>query len=309
MKPRRTPPFFFSNRSLYSARNAIAADMSTSLKVVSIAAVFCASFNRWAIVRRSLVMRTRSSRGSSACGARAAGAGAGAGAGRARNSSTSPLVTRPSLPEPLASADGLTPRSSIILAAAGRGACAWGTWGGGVAGRNNGPGGSGGVCTPGSLVVALAGAGASAAADGAGAAGEGEAAACLGAGGAGSAGLTEAATITPGCALAAAAPFASSIWPSRAPTSTSPPSSTSKAPITPAAGALTSTVTLSVSSSTSGSSAATAWPGCFSHRAIVALVTLSPSVGTRISADIAWIPCLCGLGGTGPGPGNLQRVR
>ena len=37
-------------------------DMSTSLKVVSMAAAFCASLRRRAIVWRSLVMRTRSSR-------------------------------------------------------------------------------------------------------------------------------------------------------------------------------------------------------------------------------------------------------
>ncbi len=51
-------------------------------------------------------------------------------------------------------------------------------------------------------------------------------------------------------------------------------------------GAFTSTVTLSVSSSTSGSSAATASPAFFSQRATVAVVTLSPSVGTLMSAGI-----------------------
>ena len=63
-------------------------DMSTSLKVVSMAAVFCASFNRRAMVWRSLVSRTRSSReaSSGAEGARTetgAGCGAGVGAGAA----------------------------------------------------------------------------------------------------------------------------------------------------------------------------------------------------------------------------------
>jgi hypothetical protein len=53
---------------------------------------------------------------------------------------------------------------------------------------------------------------------------------------------------------------------------------------TPAAGAGTSIVTLSVSSSTSGSSTATASPGCLNHLPMVASVTDSPSVGTRISA-------------------------
>ena len=57
-------------------------------------------------------------------------------------------------------------------------------------------------------------------------------------------------------------------------------------PITPACGAGTSSVTLSVSSSTTGSSRSTRSPGCFSHFATVASVTDSPSVGTRISTAI-----------------------
>src|SRR5262249_670126 len=52
---------------------------------------------------------------------------------------------------------------------------------------------------------------------------------------------------------------------------------------TPEAGAGTSIVTLSVSSSTSGSSAATASPACLNHLPTVASVTDSPSAGTRIS--------------------------
>ena len=52
---------------------------------------------------------------------------------------------------------------------------------------------------------------------------------------------------------------------------------------TPAAGAGTSSVTLSVSSSTSGSSTATASPAFLNHLPMVASVTDSPSVGTRIS--------------------------
>src|SRR5437899_11759124 len=55
-------------------------------------------------------------------------------------------------------------------------------------------------------------------------------------------------------------------------------------PSTPAAGAGTSIVTLSVSSSTSGSSTATGSPGFLNHLPMVASVTDSPSVGTRISA-------------------------
>jgi len=42
-------------------------------------------------------------------------------------------------------------------------------------------------------------------------------------------------------------------------------------------------VTLSVSNSTSGSSAATLSPAFFSQRATVAVVTLSPRVGTLMS--------------------------
>src|SRR5262249_8477124 len=49
------------------------------------------------------------------------------------------------------------------------------------------------------------------------------------------------------------------------------------------AGAGTSIVTLSVSSSTSGSSTATASPAFLNHLPMVASVTDSPSVGTRMS--------------------------
>ena len=42
--------------------------MSTSLKVVSIAAVFCTSFSRRAMVWRSRVIFTRSSRAASSAG-------------------------------------------------------------------------------------------------------------------------------------------------------------------------------------------------------------------------------------------------
>jgi hypothetical protein len=68
--------------------------MSTSLKVVSIAAVFWASFRRRAIVWRSLVMRTRSSREASSVGdgARIA-TGTGAMTGAANAARTSPLST------------------------------------------------------------------------------------------------------------------------------------------------------------------------------------------------------------------------
>src|SRR5258707_1232443 len=61
MKPSRAP-CFFSKSSFRRSRSAMTLVMSTSLKVVSMAAVFCASFRRLAMVRRSRVMRTRSSR-------------------------------------------------------------------------------------------------------------------------------------------------------------------------------------------------------------------------------------------------------
>ena len=85
MKPSFTP-CFFSNRSLYWLRRLISGCMSTSLKVVSMAAVFWASFRRRAMVWRSLVILTRSSRAASLTGdgARTAtGAGAAAAGGLA----------------------------------------------------------------------------------------------------------------------------------------------------------------------------------------------------------------------------------
>src|SRR5688500_7812631 len=92
--------------------------MSTSLKVVRIAALFCASLSRVAIVLRNRVIRTRSSRrspvgagGGGGGGAAVAGAGGGAaadGGGGGGEASwalaaarTSSLVSRPSLPVPL----------------------------------------------------------------------------------------------------------------------------------------------------------------------------------------------------------------
>ena len=73
------------------------------------------------------------------------------------------------------------------------------------------------------------------------------------------------------------------------------------AAITPAAGAGTSSVTLSVSSSTSGSSPATVSPTFLNHWPTVASVTDSPRVGTRISVAIVFLSSvlparLCGEG-------------
>jgi hypothetical protein len=88
-----------------------------------------------------------------------------------------------------------------------------------------------------------------------------------------------------GAGAAAAAPFVS-IRAITAPTATLAPSATNCSPITPADGAFTSTATLSVSRLASGSSAATASPGCFSHWPSVAWVMDSPSVGTVTSVDM-----------------------
>ena len=100
-----------------------------------------------------------------------------------------------------------------------------------------------------------------------------------GAGFGGSLGLAAATSV----ATLAAASAPSLIWPSSAPTATVSPSLAEISDKTPAAGAGTSSVTLSVSNSTTGSSTATASPGCLNHLPTVASVTDSPRVGTRMS--------------------------
>src|SRR5688500_14402936 len=120
MKPSRAP-CFFSKASFGRWRSAITLVLSTSLKVVSMAAVFCASLSRLAMGRRRRVVRTRSSRSARARGpAGAAGLAAGAaGAGiDERAAITSALVARPSLPVGWI-ADGATPVSSTSLRVAG----------------------------------------------------------------------------------------------------------------------------------------------------------------------------------------------
>src|SRR3984957_5476044 len=160
--------------------------------------------------------------------------------------SMSPLVTRPSLPEPGTVAASM-PLSADILRTDGA----------------NGASAGGAFCTAAAAAGAAAGGG-----DG------GAAAALAGAGAA--AGLA-----------AAAAP--SLICPSNAPTATVSPSLAAISPRVPADGAGTSMVTLSVSSSTSGSSTATASPAFLNQRPIVASVTDSPSVGTRISVMVCFL--------------------
>src|SRR5277367_4193631 len=157
----------------------------------------------------------------------------------------SPLVTRPSLPEPG------TVEASMPLSA-----------------DNLRTEGASGASVGGAFAVA-----AGAAAEG----GSGGGAAGLGGGAAG---------------LAPAAP--SLICPSSAPTATVSPSFAAISPSTPADGAGTSIVTLSVSSSTKGSSTATASPAFLNQRPMVASVTDSPSVGTRISVMVCFLDNLCG---------------
>ena len=70
----------------------ITALISTSLNVVSMAAVSCASFSRLAMVWRSRVMRTRSSREASSGASGARGAGGGFGFGSRRNSAAAALA-------------------------------------------------------------------------------------------------------------------------------------------------------------------------------------------------------------------------
>src|SRR5581483_8556689 len=89
-----------------------------------------------------------------------------------------------------------------------------------------------------------------------------------------------------GAAAGFAAPAPSVIWPSSAPTATVVPSAAIISLSVPADGAGTSMVTLSVSSSTKGSSTATASPAFLNQRPMVASVTDSPSVGTRISVMV-----------------------
>src|SRR6516225_44404 len=154
----------------------------------------------------------------------------------------SPLVTRPSLPDPS------TVAASIPLSA-----------------ESLHTDGASGASTGGAFVSA----------GGVLAAGAG--------GGDGGAALGGAAA---GLSAAPAAP--SLICPSSAPTATVSPSLATISPSVPAEGEGTSIVTLSVSSSTRGSSTATGSPAFLNQRPMVASVTDSPSVGTRISVMISF---------------------
>ena len=82
-------------------------------------------------------------------------------------------------------------------------------------------------------------------------------------------------------------PSPSLMAPSSAPTGTVSPVFTAISANTPEAGAGTSTVTLSVSSSTRGSAAETVSPACLNHWPTVASTMDSPRFGTRISVAMA----------------------
>src|SRR5579859_3512155 len=105
MKPRPTP-LRFKKASRRRARTSMIADMSTSLNVVSMAAVRCASSSRWAMVWRRRDMRMCVSRrapsvdGCSGVNGLLAAAGAAGLAAAPRWRSTSSRVTRPPVPVP-----------------------------------------------------------------------------------------------------------------------------------------------------------------------------------------------------------------
>ena len=121
---------------------------------------------------------------------------------------------------------------------------------------------------------------------------------------AGAGGIAAGAALGAGAAAGAAATGAgdgaapappAAIWPSRAPGATVSPSLATISESTPDAGALTSMVTLSVSSSTKGSSAFTTSPAFLYQRPMVASETDSPRVGTRISVAMHHLRARRGL--------------
>src|SRR5262245_43889952 len=222
--------------------------MSTSLNVVSMAALSCASFKRLEMVWRSRDMRTRSSRAASpeATGARGRG-GAFSLRSRVRSASaafaTSSFSTWPRRPEPITSPAPRSDSTSSLRAA-------------GEGGISSMPISWRGLGSRSSFLDSVRGAG----------------------------------VFTGAAAAGMAAP--SPIVPSTAPTATVSPDFTATSARTPEAGAGTSTVTLSVSSSTRGSSAATASPACLNHWPTVASTTDSPKLGTLISVAIGRSFCL-----------------
>ncbi|CAI8327114.1 MAG: Uncharacterised protein [Rhodospirillaceae bacterium] len=233
--------------------------------------MFCASFRRPAIIRRKRDIGTRSSRASLARGPVLAGAGADEAVvifaePLAIAFCTSALVRRPSLPVPEI-AFGFILFSSTNLRTAGDKTAA-------------APEGAPPVCAEAAAAGADVGAGA-----GVDAAASGAIAAGFDAG--------DDAGVEAGFDVAAAP---SSTMPSNASTSTVAPSLATMSDSTPFTGDGTSRVTLSVSSSTIGSSTATASPAPFIHLATVASTTDSPRTGTLISTAIfCFLPILCAL--------------
>ena len=215
------------------------------------AAVFCASFSRSAMRLRRRLMRTRSSRAPSWRGGAGGAGGWGAAGAGGRRRSRSGRRRRDSWP---GAPPGISARPPW---SAGR-PCRWRGWMLRPACSLRSACARPATAAPLRLPVRapLPGPGCACGAAGA------------------------AAGFAAGAAFAVPAP--SPITPSTAPTSTVWPSATRISDSTPAEGANTSSVTLSVSSSTSASSAAMLSPCCFIHFATVASVTDSPRAGTTI---------------------------
>ncbi len=122
-----------------------------------------------------------------------------------------------------------------------------------------------------------------------------------------------------GASAGAAAPASSAapMTPSSPPTATTSSSPAVIASSTPEAGAGISVSTLSVDTSTSGSSAWTVSPTCLSQRVTVPSVTLSPSWGNVTETDMACVtPSVRGRSGGAAarqilarGPGCVRSVR
>ena len=213
------------------------------------AAVFCASFRRRAMVWRRRVILTRSSRAASSAGTGARGmapACAGAswagamGADGATAAATSSFITRPSLPVGVTASREM-PASVMAFLAEGASSTSRGTVGSGPAMG----------ASEGSLTVE---------------------------------GTPSNAFVTLSFSFGAAVATAPSvICASRALAATVVPSAATISARTPATGEGTSRETLSVSNSHRISSTATASPTFLNQVATVASVTLSPRAGTRTS--------------------------
>src|SRR4030081_912 len=156
---------FFSNTSLYWVRIAMMWLMSTSLKVVSMAAVFWTALRRRAVVGGRRVLCARSARPASSAGdgartcTEAAGwlTGVGAEAAFSIAASMSPLVTRPSLPEPGTVAASMPLSVEILRTDGASGASDGAAFGAAAAGAGAAGGGGGGGAAGAALAGAAAG--------------------------------------------------------------------------------------------------------------------------------------------------------